>query len=194
MDNYTEEILLPDVLGDLSGITRHGQEREVVQEMKVPNWIRVFFLLEPRPPEIPRRVVVCGAGKAPSTRKKPRHVFRTDPDSRPEPVVVRKNVKAGKIRDDKPLVFSDPNDPNPQWSFDILQRDTGKKSLIWRWNWLFVALQLTKEVRIRHDQHLGKLRGVDILIAARRDFKRAGIPVVVKLCGNHGFISLADKN
>lgn len=182
MDNYTEEILLPDVLGDLPGITRHEKEREAVPEMKVPNWIRVFFLLEPRPPEIPRRVVVCGAGKAPSTRKKPRHVFRTVPDSRPEPVVVRKKVKAAKagLRDRKPSPV-------------VVSAEQVVK-LPWVWIPIMVHMEKLGPLKIGHNCHMGKLRGVDILREARSVFRRAGIPVDVKLCGNHGFISLADKN
>lgn len=45
-------------------------------------------------------------------------------------------------------------------------------------------------LKINKNWHYGKIRGSDILIAARRDFKRMGIDVEVKLMGDYGTIRL----
>jgi len=150
--------------------------------MKVPNWLREFFLLPPRPPEPVRRTIIAGGVKTPGTRPKRRHAWRSEASGMPEPRIVRKKVKSVKFPDDgiELAVIQDAREPS--------------RVDFWRWDWLYALLQQQETIRIGENEHFGALRGVDMLIAARREFRRAGIPVEVKLCGQHGFITLLDTN
>ena len=133
------------------------------------------------------KTIVCGGVKQPK-RKKKRSPFRnastmtqSDPLSTGE---IKKQLGIGHDKYDPPTVT---------FFQKIEHKEVGKKKRQWKWNALYVALQTCNSLCINHNMHYGSLRGVDILIAAKRDFRRAGIPVTVKLCGNHGYIELRSK-
>lgn len=154
--------------------------------VRIPNFIREFFLLQPRPPERPVRRTGFEMSQPPRPRKKRRDVQRDEPDTMPKPEVMRKKVRVGKA--DEVEVLRQGNDLLGR---ELVLRTEG---LGRKWFVINLALQRDGQLRIGPQDHLGKLRGVDILVAARRQFRRAGIPVDIKLCGRHGFISLRDPN
>lgn len=147
--------------------------------MKIKDFFVRYILRRQEPV---RRVIECGGVKAPPHRKKHRHKWRDDAEGAPEPEVVRR-----KVRPVKPYI-QDMNVLLPEAAHELID------DLNHLWTHLHFLLQNEKRVRIGPNDHYGKLRGVDILRIARRDFRRAGIPVNVKLCGQHGFISLASND
>lgn len=148
--------------------------------MKVPNWLREFFLLSPRPPERPVRRVVQPAAQKRHSHRNHRWHNDTSAGGTPGPEVIRKKVRY------EPLL----NDIETPWpTTEPTRKDLNDMKF---WSGMWAALIRRGRLRVGHNQYYGKLRGVDILIHAKRDFNRAGIPVDVKLCGSHGFISLRE--
>lgn len=150
--------------------------------MRIPNCVREFFLLSPNPPRHPVRYT---GNDAVQTQRRYRKGVRDAPEQpydRPEPEVIRKKVRVG-IRD-----------AIPESCIELKKCKDEGHALNAFWFCLYFMMRNHGRVRFRQNDYYGHFRGVDVLIFAKGAFRRAGIPVDVKLCGSHGFISLKESS
>jgi len=159
--------------------------------MKIPNWLRRILrpLLKPQEPR--REAVLVEGPPVPKKRKERKITPKSEEIDtfRPETLgEMRKRLGLGygkvKVRKD----LAGPAE------LPTISEGEGAELKRMECFWLSMNRRLKEDgsVKIGHNEHYGSLRGVDILIAAKRDFKRMGIPVEVQLCGSYGYIILKE--
>lgn len=133
-------------------------------------WLKRLFRKEPE-----YRLKICGGMPTRKGHKEPkRHVT----PSRHECRITKRKVRVGKRR-------------KKEFTLKRAQENSSEREhLEIKWRQVIRMLDMNGRVMVTRHSHFGSLRGIDILLNAKRDLKRLGINVSIKKDDDVSIISL----